>query len=206
MRFTQNEGSTININNNLENVLNESENLAGFAKEIEKSQNSANFDESLDQKFQESFSEIIIAKQEQIERLENRLELLISEQEARVQLTQQKQPGMLSLPSTRAKWQEGLRHQQASLQRMNDRLEVVKDIKDTVTTTGSKIDAMARTKLRHQDPQLVDVWEEMQHARRLHETHLKRLQKEKQRHESGLTGQPEQAARGHRISLYHRKD
>lgn len=53
------------------------------------------------------------AKHDQVERIEDRLEGVIEQQEAKLHQIEAKQPGILSMPSTRASWQSQVQQQQA---------------------------------------------------------------------------------------------
>ena len=59
----------------------------------------------LESQYSAAFAAQVEAKHDQAERVEDRLEDLIERQESRMQQAQAKQPGMLALPSTRAKAQ-----------------------------------------------------------------------------------------------------
>lgn len=84
----------------------------------------------LESQYSAAFAAQVEAKHDQAERIEDRLEDLIERQESRMQQAQAKQPGMLALPSTRAKWQQQMQQQQATLQRLHGRLETVREIKE----------------------------------------------------------------------------
>ena len=83
------------------------------------------------------------AKQEQVERLEDRLENLIEQQLARLQQSQSRRPGLLAMPSTRAAWQQQQARQQARIQCLQNRLENVREIKEAMDLHGPKIEVLA---------------------------------------------------------------
>lgn len=134
------------------------------------------------------------AKHEQVERIEDRLELLIEQQATRLQQVQAKQPGILSLPSTRAKWQQQAQRQQAALQRLQGRLENVREIKDGMGIHGPRIEELAMRKLRTQEPELAAEWDEMREAQRRHQALLRK--KEAEQRQARECGQREKRGRG----------
>jgi len=115
----------------------------------------------------------VAAKHDQVERIEVRLEGVIEQQEAKLHQIQAKQPGILSLPGTRATWQAQVQQQQALLQTLQGRLEGVREIKDGMGLHGPRVEELAARKLRHEDPELAEDWEQMRAAQRAHES-LKR--------------------------------
>lgn len=134
----------------------------------------------LEEQFKGALSTQIDAKQDQVERIEDRLESLMDRQVLLIKQTEGQRPGRLVLPGARAKWQERIDGQKAMLQRMQDRLERVREIRDGMSPSGPKIEQLALRKLRAQDPELVEGWAEMQQARRAHELHL-RMQEQRKR-------------------------
>jgi hypothetical protein len=117
----------------------------------------------------------------QVQRLEDRLEVLIEDQTKRLQRVEQQRPGMLSLPSTRSKWQAETQANLALLRRMHGRLERVREVRDGMLPSGPLIEHLAKQKLRAQDPELVDSWEQARQARRVHEQHLLLQERAKKR-------------------------
>ncbi len=141
------------------------------------------------------------AKHGQVARIEDRLESLIEQQSSRLQQSRAKQPGVLSMPGTRTKWQQQLQQQQCSLQRLQARLETVREIKDGMGIHGPRIEEMAARKVRSQEPKLASDWADMREAQRRHEAMLRQQEVEKKR----VQGQEEAAAiaRGLRLGLAH---
>ena len=119
------------------------------------------------------------AKHDQVERIEDRLEGVIEQQEARLHQIEAKQPGILSLPSTRASWQSQVQQQQALLQRLHGRLEGVREIKDGMGLHGPRVEELAARKLRHDEPELAEGWDQMRAAQRAHETLMRKKEQEK---------------------------
>ena len=121
----------------------------------------------------------VAAKHDQVERIEDRLEGVIEQQEAKLHQIQAKQPGILSLPSTRASWQAQMQQQQALLQNLHGRLEGVREIKDGMGLHGPRVEELAARKLRHEDPELAEGWDQMRAAQRAHEALKRKNENEK---------------------------
>ncbi|MCK9709856.1 IncP plasmid survival protein KfrC family protein [Pseudomonas syringae] len=119
------------------------------------------------------------AKHDQAERLEDRIEGLIGQQEAKLHQLESKQPGLLSLPSTKAQWQSQIQQQQALLQKLHGRLEGVRDVKDDMGLHGPKIEELATRKLRQSEPELAENWDQLRAAQRAHETLMRKIEQEK---------------------------
>lgn len=128
------------------------------------------------------------AKHDQAERIEDRLEKLIEQQASKLQQCRSEQPGLIALPGARARWQQQLEHQQSTMQRLQGRLEVVREIKDGMSVHWPRIEELAIRRLRHHDPGLASEWDELQEAQRLNQAHRRRQQKEKEQQEQQRTG------------------
>ena len=100
---------------------------------------------ALEQNYQETLASYILAKYEQVDRIEDRLEHLIDRWQTHLQQRQLSRPGFLSLPATRKAWQA----RQAGLNRLRARLKTVQKIK-----SGIRIKAFAANKTRKENPQL----------------------------------------------------
>ena len=116
---------------------------------------------ALEQDYRETLSSYILAKYEQADRIEDRLEHLIDRRQAHLQQRQLSQSGFLSLPATRKAWQAEQARQQAGLNRLRARLKAVQKIKN-----GIRIEAFAASKMRKENPQLASDWDAMQQAKR----------------------------------------
>ncbi|MBD8828998.1 IncP plasmid survival protein KfrC family protein [Pseudomonas sp. CFBP 13602] len=114
------------------------------------------------------------AKHDQVERIEDRLEGMIEQQEAKLHQLEAKQPGILSMPSTRANWQSQVQQQQALLQKLHDRLEGVREVKDGMGLHGPRVEELATRKLRQAEPELAEGWDEMRAAQRAHEALMRK--------------------------------
>jgi hypothetical protein len=108
------------------------------------------------------------SKHDQAERIEDRLENLIERQASRLQQSRSQQPGLIALPGTRSRWQQQLQQQQSTMQRLQGRLEMVREIKEGMGLHGSRIDDLATHKLRHLEPGLAREWDELQVELRRH--------------------------------------
>lgn len=142
------------------------------------------------QEYQEAIDAAIAEKESQAESLENRLESMIDKQETVLQQMMSRQPGFLSMPGQKAKWQSQVQQQQALLSRLQNRLETVKDIHDGMGLHGPKIHELATAKVRHDKPDLAEGWDEMRAAHRAHENLMRKQakeQKEKLRREQAPT-------------------
>lgn len=113
------------------------------------------------------------AKHEQVERIEDKLESLIDSQASRLQRTQLGQPGMLSLPGKRTQWQQQMQQQQKTMQRLLGRLELVREVRDSMGVHAPRIEELAARKLRAQQPELASEWDALQQAQRLHQLLLR---------------------------------
>ena len=131
----------------------------------------------LESQYNASFTAQLEAKHDQVERIEDKLENLKETNESRLQQIQSSQPGRLSFPSTRAKWQLRIQQQQNLLQRLQNRLELVHEIKDGIGIFGPRIEELATRKLRFQEPELAQSRDKMMEAQR-REKSLLREQRE----------------------------
>ena len=120
---------------------------------------------ALEQNYRETLGSYILAKYEQADhiesRIESRLEHLIDRRQTHLQQRQLSQPGFLSLPATRKAWQAQQARQQAGLNRLRARLKTVQEIK-----SGMRIEAFATSKMRKENPQLARDWDAMRQANR----------------------------------------
>ena len=120
------------------------------------------------------------AKYDQAERIEDKLENLIEQQSSRLQQCRSQQPSLIALPGARSRWQQQLEQQQGTLQRLQGRLETVREIKEGMGTHGPRMEELATRKLRHQEPGLACEWDQLQEAQRMNLTHQRRLKQEKE--------------------------
>ena len=114
---------------------------------------------ALEQGYRETLGSYILAKHEQADRIESRLEHLIDRQQARLQQRQLARPGFLSLPATRKAWQAEQARQQAGLNRLRARLQTVREIREGTGRHGSRIESLAHRKMRMENPKLAKDWD-----------------------------------------------
>ena len=134
--------------------------------QAEQSEQANLMNSSIDAQYNAALAVQIENKQDQAERIEDRLEGLIERQSSRLQQERSQQPGLVSLPGTRSKWQRQIEQQQATMQRLQGRLELVRDIRDGMGLHGHHIEELAARKLRHQKPGLAEEWDGFQEASR----------------------------------------
>lgn len=132
----------------------------------------------LESRYAAALAAQVEAKHDQVERIEDRLEGVIEQQEAKLHQIEAKQPGILSLPSTKANWQSQVQQQQALLQRLQGRLEGVREIKDGMGLHGPRVEELATRKLRNEEPELAEGWDEMRAAQRAHENLMRKKEQE----------------------------
>jgi hypothetical protein len=132
---------------------------------------------SLESQYSAAFVALVGAKHDQAERIEDRLETLISQQASRVQQTQTGQRGLFSRMGAQVRQNQV--KQQRIIQRLQDRLEAVREIKEGMGVHGPRIEELATRKLRAWEPELTREWEDMREALRLHEALLRRQEQEK---------------------------
>ena len=116
---------------------------------------------ALEQNYRETLASYILAKYEQADHIESRLEHLIDRRQSRLQQRRIAQPGFLSLPATRKAWQAQQDRQQARLNRLLARLKTVQKIK-----SGIRIEAFANSKMRKENPQLARSWDAIRQVKR----------------------------------------
>ena len=119
------------------------------------------------------------AKHEQVERIEDKLEAIVQQQSATMRQMLSARPGVFSLPASRARWQQQVQRQGMIMQRLQGRLELVREIKESMGPHGSRIEELAARKIRAQEPQLVDDWHEALQVQRRHEALIRNQEKEK---------------------------
>ena len=133
----------------------------------------------LESRYNGALAEYVEAKYEQVERLEDRLENLIEQEMANLVDYQAHRPaGLFFRPGARGVWEREQARKQATILRLQNRLEHVREIKEEMGLHGPKIEELAVRKLRLKEPDLAGEWDDMRTAQRLHEA-IKR-QKEQQ--------------------------
>lgn len=145
-----------------------------------------------------AFAALLEAKHDQVERIEDRLEALVELEASHLQQTRAKQPGILSRQGTRERWQRQVLQHQSTMQRLQGRLEAVREIKEGMGLHSPRIEELAARKVRHQDPDLATGWHDMQEATRRHQAVVRAREFEKQKEEEKNR---RARAGGHSISL-----
>lgn len=103
-----------------------------------------------------AITDLIHDRYEKAEVIENKIEKLIEQQIIRIKLhTNQKPNKFLSLPSQKKEWNRTHQKQQATLERLKERLRIVHEIKEKVTHEGPQLELLAQRKLQFQNPSLV---------------------------------------------------
>lgn len=173
--------------------------LLGRAQEVQAEQTALLEATPLESQYSAAFAAQVEAKHDQAERIEDKIENLIELQASRLQQAQSRQPSMLALPGARAKWQQQMQQQQSTMQRLQGRLETVREIKEGMGIHGPRIEELATRKLRAQDPVLASDWDDMREAQRLHQALQRKQEQEKK--QVLEREQREQLGRGMRLGL-----
>ncbi|BCM78163.1 hypothetical protein KAM329D_32200 [Aeromonas caviae] len=142
--------------------------------------------EAVDQTYQQSLENYVSAKEEQAGRLEDKIESLIEQQQAKLQQTQSTRPGIISLPGAKKSWQAQQAQQQARLNNLIDRLEAVREIKDGMGLHSPRIEELASRKLRFEQPGLAADWDE--HSANLRREKLLKQQEERKQEQTRSQG------------------
>jgi len=126
---------------------------------------------SLESRYTGALAEYIETKYEQVERLEDCLENLLEQKMANLEDYQAHRPaGLFFKPGARGAWEREQARKQATIQRLQNRLEHVREFKEEMSPHGPKIEELAARKLRLKEPDLVREWDDMRTAQRNHET------------------------------------
>jgi len=120
----------------------------------------------------------IESKRDQAGHIEEMLEDLVEQQSSRLQQARSQPPGLVSLPGSRTKWQLQVQQQQSTLQRLQGRLEMVREIRDGMGLHGPRIEELAERKMRKLHPGLARDWDDLQEEERrnLANNHLQELE------------------------------
>jgi len=126
----------------------------------------------------------IQSKQDQVGTIEDNLETLIVQQQSRLQQSQVNKPGLLSLPNTKQEWAKQQIQQQARLLTLHNRLESVRELKESMGLHSPKIVELAERKLRKYDPALAEEWDTALESHRKHQALLRKQEQDKKRVET----------------------
>ena len=99
------------------------------------------------ERYQAALQTYLQANAQRIERIENRLETLIENQQASLSELKTQEPGFLASRRTKAQWSASLEAAQDRLQILNNRLSRVEEIKEQSAE-------LAEEKLRKREPEL----------------------------------------------------
>lgn len=147
----------------------------------------------IEKQYDAVFQNYLEAKQEQVERLSDKLESMIENQQSALNRLENKRPGLLARPSTRQAWSQAVMQQKTKIQRMEKRLGRVHEIEEGMTVTGPKMIELASRKIRAHDPELAKSWEGIREDLR--------RQKEKERQAKRDQKKTQQQGRGRAQSL-----
>ena len=184
------------------------ENIVEAVEAVQSEQQAMLDGASVAQAYEVTLANYVEAKHNQVARLEDRLENLIEQQEARVQQMRENSPGMFSLPGKKRAWQANTAREQARLQTLRNRLEAVREIRDGMSLRVPRIEELATRKMRAENPQLASSWDAMrEEQRRLEIEEQKRVLKarEEQR-QTQVQSQTQTHGRGRTLSLSRRPD
>lgn len=185
-------------------VQQQADGLLERAEEAQAEQQAALETSPLASEYSAALAAQIEAKQDQAARIEDRLEGQIEQQESRLMQIEAKQPGLLALPGQRTRWQSQVQQQQALLQRLHTRLENVREIKEGMGVHAPRIEELATRKLRAEQPELAEEWDEMREAARRHQALMRKKEQERRqqlaRERAGDDGQGIGRSRGLSLS------
>ncbi|BAU77422.1 IncP plasmid survival protein KfrC family protein [Metapseudomonas furukawaii] len=122
-------------------------------------------------------------KHEQVERIEEGLSDLIERAEQALQRQLSARPGLLSLPGTRANWQQGVGQLEQRISTLHGRLDRVREIGSATNVHGSVLRDMAYRKLQAENPDLVRQWEELRERERKAQTEERAKKRDQERAE-----------------------
>ncbi len=128
---------------------------------------------TVQQTYAASLENYVQKKQLQVDNIENRLELLIDKQKAKLQTLASNSPGVFTLPKARQAWRTQQVNLRSRLQTLNTRLSNVREIKEGMGLHSPKIVELATRRLRIENPELASSWDSMREAERLAKIHEK---------------------------------
>ncbi len=134
---------------------------------------------SLAAQYNDALADYIQEKQVQVERVEDRLQDLVEQEMINLKDLQASKP-VFWRPAARAAWEEQQAKRQEIIQRLQNRLKHVREIKEEMGLYGPRIEELAIRKLRLRQPRLADEWDAMKTAERMEEAR----QRQKEQFES----------------------
>lgn len=136
----------------------------------------------LEKSWQESLASYVQLKHDQVARLEDRLEKLLSNKQRDLKRSSEHKPGFFSLPKTKHAWQASQVQQRARIQSLANRLGVVREIRTGMGVFAPRIEEMATRKMRAAHPEMASDWDAMREAFRAKQVN-DRLQSKSQKRE-----------------------
>ena len=200
------------IEDRVENLIN----IVADAEAVQSEQRAMLDGASIEQTYEATLANYAEAMHNRVARLEDRLENLFKQQEARVQQTKENAPGMFSLPGKKRAWRAKSVREEAKLQTLHNCLEVVREIRKGTDPRAPRIEELATRRMRAKNPELASSWDAMRLERKKQEKAEKSLRaqqwaedkiglkEEKKRQEQELEEQPGHSrGRGRSLSLRH---
>lgn len=153
------------------------------AEELERQQQAILETATVEQAYQATLVNYIKEKHDQVGRIEERLEVLVDRQQAKMQQLQSNAPGILSRPGARRAWNNAKVKIQTHMHTLNNRLEVVREIKEGMGVNSPRVEELATRKMRNEHPELAGDWDAMREAARRHQALVREKEREqKQSH------------------------
>jgi len=156
--------------------LRPSEGLLARTQNLEVTQENLLSDGNIDA----SLKTYVQAKHAQVQRIESRLQNLISREQDSLQRLNMNKPGLISMPQTRQLWQAQQVQQQSRLQMLKNRLVLVGEIKQGMRVDSPRIKNLVVRQLRLEHPALAAQSDltKMQERRRELELQMKQQKKQ----------------------------
>ena len=111
------------------------------------------------EQYQAALQTYLQANAQRIERIENRLEVLVENQQSTLSELQAHEPGFLVSRRVKSEWTASLETAQDRLQSLNNRLSRVEEIKEQSAE-------LAEEKLREREPEVARAWDHARQAER----------------------------------------
>ena len=111
------------------------------------------------EQYQAALQTYLRANAQRIERIENRLEVLVENQQSTLSELKTHEPGFLASRRVRSEWSASLETAQDRLQNLNNRLSRVEEIKEQSAE-------LVEEKLREQEPEMTKAWDQARQAER----------------------------------------
>ncbi len=111
------------------------------------------------EQYQAALQTYLQANAQRIERIENRLETLVENQQSSLSDLKAHEPGFLASRRTKAQWSASLETAQDRLQTLTNRLSRVEEIKEQSAE-------LAEEKMREREPEVARTWDQARQAER----------------------------------------